>query len=131
MSLKLNGEGPKIVYIDSNEAGPITAGDINVDQDVEILNPDHHIATLNGDHRFYMEMVINKGRGYVSAEKNKQGGQPIGVVPVDSIYTPVRKVNYTVESTRVGQMIADYDKLTIEVWTNGSYQTGRRNKLGC
>jgi len=119
ISFKMNGEGPKIVYIDADGEGEVTAGDIKTDADVEILNPDHHIATLNGDHRLYMELTINKGRGYVSAENNKQSGQPIGVIPVDSIYTPIRKVNYTVENTRVGQ-ITDYDKLTLEVWTNGS-----------
>lgn len=119
ISFKLNGEGPKVVYIDADGEGEVTAGDIKADADVEILNPDHHIATLNGDNRLYMELTINKGRGYVSAENNKQSGQPIGVIPVDSIYTPIRKVNYTVESTRVGQ-ITDYDRLTLEVWTNGS-----------
>ena len=129
LSLKMHGEGSKVIYIDANGEGPITAGDIITDQDVEILNPDLHIATLNGDHRFYMELVISKGRGYVSAEKNKQPGQPIGVVPVDSIYTPVKKVNYTVENTRVGQ-ITDYDKLTLEVWTDGSINPDEAISLG-
>ena len=96
---------------------------------MEILNPDLHIATLNGDSRFYMELTLNKGRGYVPAEKNKQPGQPIGVIPVDSIYTPVRKVNYTVENTRVGQA-TDWDKLTFEVWTNGSIQPDEAISLG-
>ncbi|EMS71338.1 DNA-directed RNA polymerase subunit alpha [Ruminiclostridium cellobioparum] len=129
LSLKMHGEGSKVIYIDANGEGPITAGDIITDQDVEILNPELHIATLNGDHRFYMELVISKGRGYVSAEKNKQPGQPIGVVPVDSIYTPVKKVNYTVENTRVGQ-ITDYDKLTLEVWTDGSINPDEAISLG-
>ena len=129
LSLLIHGEGSKVIYIDANGEGPITAGDIITDQDVEILNPDLHIATLNGDHRFYMEMVISKGRGYVSADKNKQAGQPIGVVPVDSIYTPVKKVNYTVENTRVGQ-ITDYDKLTLEVWTDGSINPDEAISLG-
>lgn len=129
LSLKMHGEGSKVIYIDANGEGPITAGDIITDQDVEILNPELHIATLNGDHRFYMELVISKGRGYVSAEKNKQPGQPIGVIPVDSIYTPVKKVNYTVENTRVGQ-ITDYDKLTLEVWTDGSINPDEAISLG-
>lgn len=129
LSLKMHGEGSKVIYIDANGEGPITGGDIITDQDVEILNPDLHIATLNGDHRFYMELVISKGRGYVSADKNKQAGQPIGVIPVDSIYTPVKKVNYTVENTRVGQ-ITDYDKLTLEVWTDGSINPDEAISLG-
>ncbi|MHB8064949.1 MAG: DNA-directed RNA polymerase subunit alpha [Ruminiclostridium sp.] len=129
LSLKMYTEGSKVIYIDANGEGPITAGDIITDQDVEILNPELHIATLNGDHRFYMELVISIGRGYVSADKNKQAGQPIGVVAVDSIYTPVKKVNYTVENTRVGQ-ITDYDKLTLEVWTNGSINPDEAISLG-
>ncbi len=129
LSLKIHGEGSKVIYIDANGEGPITAGDIITDQDVEILNPELHIATLNGDHRFYMELAISKGRGYVAAEKNKQTGQPIGVIPVDSIYTPVKKVNYTVENTRVGQ-ITDYDKLTLEVWTDGSINPDEAISLG-
>ena len=129
LSLKLYSEGQKIVYIDAEGEGPVKAGDIKADADVEILNPDLHIATLNGDSRFYMELVINKGRGYVPAEKNKQPGQPIGIIPVDSIYTPVRKVNYAVENTRVGQ-VTDYDKLTMEVWTNGSIKPDEAISLG-
>ncbi|NLH96038.1 MAG: DNA-directed RNA polymerase subunit alpha [Clostridiaceae bacterium] len=129
LSMKLYSDGPKIIYIDAEGEGPITAGDIKADSDVEILNPDLHICTLNGDSRFYMEMVINKGRGYVQAEKNKQPGQPIGIIPVDSIYTPVRRVNYTVENTRVGQ-VTDYDKLTLEVWTNGSLKPDEAISLG-
>ena len=119
LSFKLYSDGPKIINIDADGEGPVTAGDIKADSDVEILNPDLHICTLNGDSRLYMELVLNKSRGYVPAEKNKQPGQPIGIIPIDSIYTPVRKVNYTVENTRVGQ-VTDYDKLTLEVWTNGS-----------
>jgi DNA-directed RNA polymerase subunit alpha len=129
ISMKLFSDGPKIVYIDADGEGPVTAGDIKADSDVEILNPDLHICTLNGEHRFYMEMVLNKNRGYIPAEKNKQPGQPIGIIPVDSIYTPVRKVNYTVENTRVGQ-ITDYDKLTLEVWTNGSIKPDEAISLG-
>jgi DNA-directed RNA polymerase subunit alpha len=129
LSARLHSDGPKVVYIDADGEGPITAGDIKADADVEILNPDLHIATLNGDSRFYMELVLNKGRGYVSAERNKQPGQPIGIIPVDSIYTPVTKVNYTVENTRVGQ-ITDYDKLTLEVWTDGSIKPDEAISLG-
>jgi DNA-directed RNA polymerase subunit alpha len=129
LSLKLHSDGPKVVYIDADGEGPVTAADIKADADVDILNPDLHIATLNGDSRLYMELIINKGRGYVSAEKNKVAGQPIGIIPVDSIYTPVRKVNYTVENTRVGQ-VTDYDKLTLEVWTNGSIKPDEAISLG-
>lgn len=129
LSLKLFSEGPKIVYIDADGEGEIRAGDIKADSDVEILNPDLHICTLNGESRFYMELVLNKNRGYVSAEKNKQPGQPIGIIPIDSIYTPVSKVNYTVENTRVGQ-ITDYDKLTLEVWTDGSIKPDEAISLG-
>lgn len=129
LSMKLHSDGPKIVYIDADGEGAITAGDIKADSDVEILNPDLHICTLNGDSRFYMELVLSKSRGYVPAERNKQTGQPIGIIPVDSIYTPVRKVNYTVENTRVGQ-VTDYDKLTLEVWSNGSIKPDEAISLG-
>jgi DNA-directed RNA polymerase, alpha subunit, bacterial and chloroplast-type len=129
LSMKLYSDGPKIVYIDADGEGPVTAGDIKADSDVEILNPDLHICTLNGESRFYMELVLSKSRGYIPAEKNKQSGQPIGIIPVDSIYTPVRKVNYTVENTRVGQ-VTDYDKLTLEVWTNGSIKPDEAISLG-
>lgn len=129
LSMKLFTDGPKIVYIDADGEGPVTAGDIKADSDVEILNPHLHICTLNGENRFYMELVLNKSRGYVPAEKNKQAGQPIGIIPVDSIYTPVRKVNYTVENTRVGQ-VTDYDKLTLEVWTSGSIKPDEAISLG-
>ena len=118
--IKLHGDGPKTVRIEANGAMELTAGDIIRDADVEILNPELHLATLNEDAKLYMELTIGKGRGYVSAEKNKAMAQPlIGLIPVDSIYTPVPKVNYTVENTRVGQDV-DFDKLTIEVWTNGT-----------
>ena len=118
--VKLYSDGPKTVYIEADGAGELCARDIKVDSDVEIINGDLHIATLNEDARLYMEITINKGRGYISAEKNKAILQPlIGLIPVDSIYTPVEKVNYYVENTRVGQN-TDYDKLTLEVWTNGT-----------
>jgi DNA-directed RNA polymerase subunit alpha len=129
IALKLHGDGPKVIYIDSNSEGVILAGDIKVDSDVEVLNPEHHVATLNGEHRVYVELTIDKGRGYVSADRNKYQGQPIGVIPVDSIFTPVSKVNYTVQNTRVGQ-VTDFDKLTIEVWTNGSIQPDEAISLG-
>ncbi|GAE89572.1 DNA-directed RNA polymerase subunit alpha [Acetivibrio straminisolvens] len=129
LSLNLHGDGPKVIYIDAEGEGEVKASDIKADSDVEILNPDHKIATLSGEHRLYMEMTIDKGRGYVSADKNKHPGQPIGVIPVDSIFTPVSKVNYTVENTRVGQ-VTDYDKLTLEVWTNGSIKPDEAISLG-
>lgn len=129
LALKLFTEGQKVIYIDADREGAVTAADINADSDVEILNPEHHIATLNGDHRFYMELTISKGRGYVPADRNKLPGQPIGIIPVDSIYTPVLKVNYTVENTRVGQ-VTDYDKLMLEVWTNGTIKPDEAISLG-
>ena len=118
--LKINGDGPKTIYIDASGKCEVTAGDIQVDSDVEILNPEHLIATLEDGASLKMELTADRGRGYVSAERNKQLMQPvIGVIAIDSIYTPVLKVNYTVENTRVGQ-ITDYDKLSIEVWTDGT-----------
>ena len=118
--IKLYSDGPKTVYIEAEGAGELCARDIKTDSDVGIVNPDLHLATLNEDAKLYMEITINRGRGYVSAEKNKAILQPlIGLIPVDSIYTPVQKVNYYVENTRVGQN-TDYDKLTVEVWTNGT-----------
>ncbi len=112
---------PKAAYIEFEGEGVVTAADIQVDQDIEILNPDLVIAHLNGgaDSKLYMELTITKGRGYVNAEKNKNGDLPIGVIAVDSIYTPVERVNLTIENTRVGQ-ITDYDKLTMDVFTNGT-----------
>ena len=129
LSARMYSDGPKTVTLEVEKEGPVTAGDIKTDQDVEILNKDMHIATLNGDTRFNMELVLDKGRGYVSAEKNKYPGQPIGILPVDSIYTPVKKVNYTVENTRVGQN-TEFDKLTLEVWTNGSIKPDEAISLG-
>ena len=118
--IKLHSDGPKTVYIEAEGSGELCASDIKTDSDVEIINGDLHIATLNEDAKLYMEITINKGRGYISAEKNKAILQPlIGLIPVDSIYTPVEKVNYYVENTRVGQN-TDFDKLTVEVWTNGT-----------
>ena len=128
--LKIHGDGPKTIYIDANGDDEITAGSIKTDSEVEILNPELHIATLNSDAHVSMELTCEKGRGYVSAERNKQMMQPIiGVIAIDSIYTPVLKVNYTVENTRVGQ-ITDYDKLTLEVWTNGTINAMEAVSLG-
>lgn len=129
LSVKLHSEGPKVVYIDAEGEGVVTAADIKADADVEVLNPDLHIATLNGDSRFYIEMVLNRGRGYVISEKNKLPGQPIGIIPIDSIYTPVKKVNYLVENTRVGQE-TDFDKLILEIWTNGTIKPDEAISLG-
>ena len=117
--LKLDKNEEKILRIDVNEPGEVTAGDIITDGTVEILNPDLHIATVSEGGTLKMELTADMGRGYNNAEKNKKPEQPIGVLPIDSIYTPVKKVNYSVENTRVGQRV-DYDKLTIEVWTDGS-----------
>lgn len=114
---KLFCEGPKTVYLEAEHEGVITAGDIKADAEVEIINPDQVIATLGPGAALSMELVIEQGRGYISADKNKNQNMAIGTIPVDSIYTPVLKVNYTVENTRVGNQ-TDYDKLTIEVWTD-------------
>ena len=112
---------PKTAYIECEGEGVVRASDIQVDQDIEILNPDLVIATLSGgkDTKLYMELTITRGRGYISADKNKNEELPIGVIAIDSIYTPVERVNVTVENTRVGQ-ITDYDKLTMDVFTNGA-----------
>ena len=118
--IKLHSDGPKTVYINQEGAGGICARDIKHDADVEILNGDMHIATLDEDGKLFMEITIDKGRGYVSSDQNKEliQGQ-IGVIATDSIFTPVEKVNYYTDSTRVGN-VTDYDKLTLEVWTNGT-----------
>ena len=116
--LKINGNGPKTLI--DKQVGILTAGDIQADSEVQIINPEMPIATLNEDAHVRMELTADAGRGYVSAERNKALLEPaIGVIAIDSIYTPVKKVNYTVENTRVGH-ITDYDKLRLEVWTNGS-----------
>ncbi len=127
---RINGDAPKTVYIDAQGPCEVTAGSIKCDSEVEILNPEMHIATLGEGATLRMEISLDKGRGYVSAERNKQLLAPvIGVIPVDSIYTPVSKVNYTVENTRVGQ-ITDYDKLTLEIWTNGTISAKEAVALG-
>ena len=129
LALKVHSEGSKVIYIDYEGDGEIKAGDIKTDADVEVLNPDLHIATISGNNRLYMELMVDTGRGYVPAERNKQQNQPIGIIPIDSIYTPINKVNYTVENTRVGQ-VTDFDKLTIELWSNGSIQPDEAVSLG-
>ena len=128
--LKIHGDGPKTMYVDVKGECELTAGCFKCDSDVEILNPDLHIASLDSDADVHMEITCDKGRGYVSAEKNKQEMQPaIGVIAVDSIYSPVLKVNYTVENTRVGQ-ITDYDKLTLEGCTDGTISSKEAVSLG-
>ena len=119
LALKMTGEGPRTIYIDAKGPGVVTGADIRTDGDLEVVNNDLHIATLDDGARLYMELTVNKGRGYVSQSKNKTDELPIATIPVDSIYTPVKRVNFAVENTRVGQ-ITDYDKLTIEIWTNGT-----------
>ncbi|MBO5556079.1 MAG: DNA-directed RNA polymerase subunit alpha [Oscillospiraceae bacterium] len=126
---KLYSEGTKTVYIEASGEGVVTAGDIKADSEVEILNPDHPIATLGPDATLNMELTLAHGRGYVPAERNKTPQTVIGVIPVDSVYTPVRKVNYTVENTRVKDL-TDFDKLTLEVWTNGTIAARDAVSLG-
>ena len=126
---KLYSEGVKTVYIEAAGEGEVTAGDIKTDSDVEILNPDHHIATLGPEATLNMELTLSQGRGYVTADRNKPAQAVIGLIPVDSVYTPVRKVNYFVENTRVGDA-TDYDKLTLEVWTNGTISARDAVSLG-
>lgn len=117
---------PKTAYIEFDGQGVVTAKDIQADQDIEIMNPDQKIATLSGgpDSKLYMELTLTTGRGYVSADKNKRPDQSIGTIPIDSIYTPIERVNIQVENTRVGQ-ITDYDKLTLDVLTNGTLEADR------
>ncbi|MGN1444866.1 MAG: DNA-directed RNA polymerase subunit alpha [Eubacteriales bacterium] len=139
ITAKLHGQDPKTVIIDVTGDHEVTAGDIKQDSDIEILNPDHHICTLSGNARFYMELTFESGRGYVSQERNKQlhcdpvnmssMSVPIGTIFTDSIYTPVYKVSYNVENTRVGN-ITDYDKLTLEVVTNGTISAKEAISLG-
>src|SRR5215470_9243793 len=117
--LKLHGDGPKKGTFEARGKGEVRAGDLQIDADVEVLNPDLHVATLNKDGDLRMEVEIDAGRGYVSADQHSQMDRPIGVIPIDSMFSPVTKVNYNVETTRLGQRI-DYDKLTLEVWTDAS-----------
>jgi DNA-directed RNA polymerase subunit alpha len=129
LSMKIHGEAPQTLVVIASGQGVVTAGDIKAPADVEILNPDLHIATLDEGGRLYMELNAVNGRGYVPAERNKEAGQPIGVIPIDSLFSPIRKVNYSVEDTRVGQH-TDYDKLTLDVWTNGSIRPDEAVSLG-
>lgn len=130
ITAKLHTSGPKTVTIDVNGQANVTAGDIKQDADIEILNPEHHIATVSEGTRFYMELTFDHGRGYVSQEKNKQQNTPaIGVIYTDSIYTPVYNVSYKVENTRV-RNVTDYDKLTLEVLTNGTISAKEAVSLG-
>ena len=133
LALRYLGESvePKLAYIDVSGEAEVCARDIKVSSEIEVANPDLHIATLDGsgDAKLNIEMTITRGRGYVSAEKNKRPDQLIGLIPVDSIYTPVLKVNYSIENTRVGQ-ITDYDKLTLEVWTDGTMMPDEAVSLG-
>lgn len=119
LSLRLWADEPRTVRVDKEGPGEVTAGDIQADADVDILDPSQHIAYVDEGSRLSMELVLGRGKGYVSADKNKRPDQAIGVIPIDSIFSPVQKVNWRVEDTRVGN-ITDYDRLTLEVWTNGS-----------
>jgi DNA-directed RNA polymerase subunit alpha len=117
--LKLHQDGPRTIHINKSTEGIITAGDIITDSTVEILNPDHYIATLSGDNHFQMEMVVKTGKGYARAKNERAPDQPEGTISIDAIFSPIKKVNYTVTYARVGQ-VADYDKLVMEIWTDGS-----------
>jgi DNA-directed RNA polymerase subunit alpha len=116
---KLNGEGPKAIYLRADQPGVVTSGMIEADADVEVLDKEVYLATISEGGKLDMEMRLKRGRGYVAADKNFDEDLGIGFIPIDSVHSPVRKVNYTVEAARLGQ-ITDYDKLTLEVWTNGS-----------
>lgn len=129
IAAKAYTDEPVMLVIDAKGPKEIKAGDIVTGPDVEILNKDLHIATLEDDAELFMELEMVRGRGYTPAEKNKKEDQPIGVLPIDSIFTPVKKVNFTVEDTRVGQF-TDYDKLTLEVWTDGSIKPDEATSLG-
>ncbi|HHX77455.1 MAG TPA: DNA-directed RNA polymerase subunit alpha [Firmicutes bacterium] len=129
LSMKIHSDEPQTLIIDKEGEGIIRARDIKAPAEVEILNPDLYIATMEKDAKVYMEMTASIGRGYVPAERNKKPNQPLGVIPVDSVFTPIRRINYQVEDTRVGQ-VTDYDKLTFEVWTNGSIKPDEAISLG-
>jgi DNA-directed RNA polymerase subunit alpha len=117
--VRMQDHKPRIIRLDKEGEGKVTGRDITTVDGVEVLNPDHHIATLSRGGKLHMELHIGMGRGYVPADKNKSAGTPVGVIPIDSLFSPIRKVNYTVTNARVGQQ-TDYDKLTLEVWTNGA-----------
>ena len=125
---KMYTDEPKKLIINAKGPKDVTAADIETDSEVEIINPDLHIATIDKSANLYMEIMLEKGRGYVLADKNKDANTPIGEVPMDSLFTPVTKVNFAVEKTRVGQ-ITDFDKLTLEVWTNGSINADEATSL--
>jgi DNA-directed RNA polymerase subunit alpha len=126
---RLHSTGPKTVYLEASGEGTVTAGDIKADAEVEILNPEQVIAHLGPEGALNMELVLDHGRGYVPADRNKNPAMPIGTIPVDSIYTPVLKVNYSVENTRVGNQ-TDFDKLTLEVWTDNTMSSRDALSLG-
>lgn len=117
--VKMHSQGPEVLRLRVTKTGEVKAGDIEPNPNVEILNPDHHLATLSADGEMEIEMTVKWGRGYVPAERNREEGQPIGTIPIDALFSPIRRVNYNVTHTRVGQL-TDYDRLTMEVWTNGS-----------
>lgn len=129
LALKIYSDDVKTLEIDVQGEGVVTAADLTYDSDVEVLNQDLHIATLNSNGKLYMKLTAERGRGYRPAEENKQDNQPIGVIPVDSIFTPVSRVTYQVENTRVGQR-TDFDKLTFDLWTNGSIRPEEAVSLG-
>lgn len=129
LALKLYSDEEKTLEIDVQREGKVTAADIIHDSDVEILNPELEIATLDKKAHFHLRMLAKKGRGYIPAEGNKSDDLPIGVIPIDSIYTPIQRVNYQVEKTRVGQ-VANYDKLTLDVWTDGSIRPEEAVSIG-
>lgn len=129
LALKIYSDDVKTLEIDVQGEGVVTAADLTYDSDVEVLNQDLHIATLNSNGKLYMKLTAERGRGYRPAEENKQDNQPIGVIPVDSIFTPVSRVAYQVENTRVGQR-TDFDKLTFDLWTNGSIRPEEAVSLG-
>lgn len=129
LSLRIHSDEEKVLEIEAEDEGVITAGDIRADSDVEILNPELHIATVAPRGRLYIRMTANRGRGYIAAEANKREDTPIGVIPIDSIYTPITRVNYQVENTRVGQ-VTNYDKLTLEVWTDKSIRPDEAVSIG-
>lgn len=129
LAAKVFTDEPVTLRIEAQGPQEITAGDIITGADVEIVNTDHHIATINEDGNLYMELELVKGRGYLVAERNKKEGQPVGVIPVDSSFTPVKKVNFQVENTRVGQ-ITNYDRLVLEVWTDGTMEPEEATSLG-
>jgi len=129
LALRIHSDEDKVLVIDAEGRGTVTAADIRADSDVDIVNPDLHIATLTEGARFYAELVTGRGRGYAPADRNKGAEIEIGVIPIDSIYSPITRVNFAVENTRVGQ-VTDYDKLTLEMWTDGSVTPEESVSLG-